>query len=112
MDLALLEKIAKNEVQPFEAYVRDEARQLNLKKGRFVRFRLQSPEMPRMLNGIFRMISGIPLPLAFAQVALRRVKTHQMHGWDVQDIKLLLQYAKGIKIKIETDDVNLAITVH
>lgn len=112
MDLSILEDIATHKTTALDAYIHDEVQRLDLKRARFVRFKLQSPEMPLFLNGVFRFISRIPLPLKMAQIGLKRIPHTQDGPWDSALIKHLLRYAKGTKIQVETDDATIAITVH
>lgn len=112
MELSVLEDIALNKINALDAYIHDEASRLNLKRARFVRFKLQSSEMPLFLNGVFRLMSRIPLPLKLAHFALGRIPQKNDMSWSHAVAKHLLRYAKGTKIRIDTDDATIAITVH
>lgn len=86
------------------------------KRAFFVKMRIQVPEEGKGVNTFLKILFMIPIPLIFAQFALRIFGNKINEGlsdvdFDVKDILELIKYSRHTKIQVESDDARIDIKI-
>ncbi|MFH5881445.1 hypothetical protein [Liberiplasma polymorphum] len=91
-----------------------------LKRARFIKMRIHLPNESRKLNTFLKILFALPIPLFIARwglnIAGKKAGSH--HGKheftdeiSLDEIKALLKYAKGTRIKVESNDAVIRIII-
>ncbi|MFP4286812.1 MAG: hypothetical protein ACLFRI_03860 [Candidatus Izemoplasmataceae bacterium] len=88
-----------------------------VKRAFFIKMRITLPNESKRLNAFLRILFAIPLPIGLVRFGLRfapideQFKKNQIEGLSKDDLSALLKYARGTKIKIESEDAIIRIVI-
>jgi hypothetical protein len=116
--LELCENIYDGKLSAIEAYdtMTPMVNKSGLKRAFFVKMRITLPNESKRLNAFLRVLFALPLPIGLLRFALRfapidKTLEKEASGFTKADLSAMLKYARGTKVKIETDDAIIRIII-
>ncbi len=115
---SVLRKIESGELDPDKAY--DLLYTPSIKEGGkrafFIKMSIKVPEEGKGVNTFLKILFMIPIPLIFARIALRFLRSKvedSMKDVDfgIDDIIELIKYSKHTRVQIDSDEAQIDIKV-
>lgn len=100
-----LYQLQAGKITSAEAYRQWQLSEGMLKKARFIKLRIALRDQ-KVLSGMLNTLFAVPIPLALAKPFIRRIKDPT-----IREFIHLIDYAKGIKVDVQSKDAAVRVSI-
>ncbi len=88
----------------------------NLKRAHFIKISVRLPNESRRINWFMRCLFVFPVPVSLVNLFVRIAGKKMQHkledtGLDVKDLRTIIRYARGTRVRIEAEDARITVKI-